>query len=174
MARNSTTFVARGARALVLMVGATFVAAWGSGCLADDPDGRPTGARMEVGTGVSNYVAIPIPEDEHASLPEVQIVSGSQGGQHIWGGLRTYELNPENMHVVYTLVLEETGEELSVNTYDLSLAPGTKEGAHEWAGLIGLVNAPAAVSGKVVEMRMTATDADGNSVSDSRRVRALY
>jgi hypothetical protein len=138
------------------------------GCLEEDPNG-PSGPRIEVGTGATRFDALPVTLPD-GGIPSVEIVFGPQGGYHIWGAIRAHEM-AKDVKVVYTLKDVESGELISTNDYELSLTPNGD--ALEWPGMLGLVPTPGAINGKLIEMGMEATDADGTTRRDARQVTAI-
>lgn len=129
-----------------------------------------SGPRIELGTGGSRFEALP-DRAADGGVPTVPIVAGPQGGYHIWGAVRAWEMG-EEVSVKYTVSLVDPATVLSVNEYALSLARSGD--AYEWSGIIGLVPDPFEARDREVELKMEVTSAGGDTATDSRRVFATY
>jgi len=78
-----------------------------SGC-GDDamPDAGPGGARIEIGTGdIGDY-------EEFTG--QALLVRGSQGGQHVWVGLRAWDLDTRPALIQLILERDSDGEVVSI------------------------------------------------------------
>jgi hypothetical protein len=89
--------------------------AW-TGCGDDtstDAGGDGGGARIEIGTGdIGDYTAL-------APGDTTLLVRGSQGGQHIWVGLRAWDL--DTRPALIQLLLEDADGELLSNPFQVRL-----------------------------------------------------
>ena len=115
---------------------------------------------LEVGTGPSSFAALTDGQD-------LDIIAGPQGGFHLWTALRASKaLSPDRFEV--KLAVRQGATELSQNGYRLTLVDNGER--YEWYGMQALVPDPAAVDGQSVTLRIDATDSNGVTATDERRV----
>jgi hypothetical protein len=148
---------------------ATRAAVWGgllalslgmTGCPAPEPEGEPV--RFEVGTG-RRFTGL----EEGATL---ELVRGSQGGQHVFVSMRAWNLTDINARVEMSLERTSDGRQVSSNyAVDLRFVQGLGEG--EPALLEGLLlqvpDASLAV-GQQVRLKASFESDSGQYGEDSR------
>jgi hypothetical protein len=158
-------------RTLGVLVLAAAVMAAGCGAEEEGAAAYPGSPEIVLGTGYFSFAPI---VDQEA----VSVVSGPQGGYHIWGAVRGRYLNPEEVMLQFTLTLIES-EELAQTirvVVDLGSAeppPGSGEAAPADAGDgwgdstgIRLFVDPAEVAGRALRIEVEATDQDGRAARD--------
>lgn len=135
------------------------------GCAEGDPC-------VEVGNGETSHA--PLAEGDH-----VVMVHGPQGGWHIWGSLKTWNLS-DIVTIVFTIDDQDTGVRISDNTYNVAMVAGDADNEHVYYGLFGFLDAddpatadvveipPDVLAGHTVRLAMTVTNADdGTSATAS-------
>jgi hypothetical protein len=115
---------------------------------------------VEVGTGAASFIAI----EPGGSVP---IVSGPQGGSHIWISARTRGLGPSAL-VEYGANDMETGELLTWKGLRQVVALGAGEGGGEVHGLTGFLDDPnpAGSAGRSARIWILVTDDCDKSMGD--------
>jgi hypothetical protein len=124
------------------------------------------GPRVELGTGLANFVDIP------ATGADLELIAGPQGGWHLEATARLYDLTVEGLLLSYRI--ERGGTVISMPVeFALSERRLTRDG-DRWlrAGdqVRFEITEPADVVGDVVEFIVTANPTDGESVTDSRTI----
>lgn len=124
------------------------------------------GARVELGTGLANFVDIP------RAGADLELIAGPQGGWHLEATARLYDLNVEGLLLSYRI--ERAGTVISMPVeFALSERRLTRDG-DRWlrAGdqVRFAITEPADVVGDVVELFVTADPTDGDPVTDSRTI----
>ncbi|MBW2464917.1 MAG: hypothetical protein JRH11_24925 [Deltaproteobacteria bacterium] len=126
-------------------------------------------ARVELGTGLANFVDIP------ATGADLELIAGPQGGWHLEATARLYELTVEGLLLSYRI--ERGGTVISMPVeFGLSERRLTRDG-DRWlrAGdqVRFEITEPADVVGDVVELIVIANPTDGEPVTDSRAVTVI-
>jgi len=126
-------------------------------------------ARIELGTGLANFVDIP------ATGADLELIAGPQGGWHLEATARLYELTVEGLLLSYRI--ERGGTVISMPVeFALSERRLTRDG-DRWlrAGdqVRFEITEPADVVGDVVEIIVTANPTDGEAVTDSRTITVI-
>jgi hypothetical protein len=122
---------------------------------------------LEIGTGENAFE--PLSEGQ-----EIVLNRGPQGGSryygfHVWVGAKTTELDPQGVHMTFTI---KTNDELrgeSPYTENLDDVGG---GAFAKWGLRVLLDDCCLVEGQMLTMTLVMTDRHGVSATDIRQVRA--
>ncbi len=126
-------------------------------------------ARVELGTGLANFVDIP------ATGADLELIAGPQGGWHLEATARLYELTVEGLLLSYRI--ERVGTVISMPVeFALSERRLSRDG-DRWlrAGdqVRFEITEPADVVGDVVELIVTANPTDGEPVTDSRTITVI-
>lgn len=124
------------------------------------------GSRVELGTGLANFVDIP------TAGAEMEIVAGPQGGWHLEVTARLYELTIDELRLSYRI--EREGMTISMPVeYSLTERRLVRDG-DRWlrAGdqVRFEISDPIEVVGDTVQVVVTADPVDGDPVSDRRTV----
>ncbi len=127
-------------------------------------------ARVEMGEGTSRFEPLTDGQD-------VELIAGVQGGWHINLTGRLYGLTLDGITLDYEAVPVGGTAPISMPTELVLDATDfvPDSGAFLRAGdfLIMAVEDPAEVVGMELDVTLTATDTDGRSVSDTRRLRVV-
>lgn len=143
---------------LFLAAACTSEEAVGEDCYADAPVAL-------VGTGDATF-------EELADGDTVYMVTGSQGGEHVYGSLRLW--NTDDIVVVhYSITREDDGSVISDQTYRVGML---SEGdcTHEYVGMYGYLGFTSdytvSLEGVAVSLRIEATDSEDRSAADEVEV----
>jgi hypothetical protein len=135
-----------------------------SGCCTPDLDVDP---HLILGTGEVEF------EPLRDGTQEVGLINGIQGGVHVWASVRATGLDWRDLRLDFTL-LDPDGDpvsEPSRTLADLACCDATDcEGFGEIVGFPVLVDSPAMVAGRILTLRVDATDPDGLTASAERLV----
>ena len=140
-----------------------------AGCVGPDLTSDPA---VELGTGEVGFTYLADEGDE------VPLVSGLQGGRHIWGAVRIVGIDWREIDMTFTIedtdgvaLTENTRVILELQQCDTS-TQGCTEGMGEMVGITILVDNDdvPAISGHEVVLGVEANDADGRSAVDSKLV----
>ncbi len=142
------------------------------GCTGPDLESDPA---VELGTGEVAFESL----QDGDALP---LVSGLQGGRHIWGAVRVVGIDWREVSLVFTLEDEDGVQLTDTTTMFTELqaceldSPGCAQGMGELVGATILVteeDAGAVVGGDVV-LRVEAADAAGRTASTQRSVDVTF
>ncbi len=136
-----------------------------AGCIGPNLDVDPS---VELGTGEVGFE----PLNDGSTVP---LVSGLQGGRHIWGAVRVIGIDWTEIDMTFS-VEDDVGAPLTETTRVIqelqqcdTSTEGCESGMGEMVGVTILVNdedATAVLGGNVV-LRVEATDMEGRSSADS-------
>lgn len=131
------------------------------------PDGASSGVRVELGSGTSAFVAIP-------DAAELELISGPQGGWHVWVTARIWDEQIDGLIISYEAVPVGSTTPITMPTeLELDATRVVREGDH-WlrAGDFTVfdVSGPPSVVGMQLVLTVRIRDVDGNVAEDSRTV----
>ncbi len=123
-------------------------------CFAEEPVAR-------IGGGAVDF-------EELAAGDTIDMVTGSQGGEHIYGSLRLWNTD-EIVVIHYTIARDDDGSLISDQTYRVAMVEDEACG-HVYAGMYGYLGFTSdytvALQGVQVTLRIDATDSEGRAASD--------
>ena len=122
---------------------------------------------LELGSGQSEFIDV---EDGD----ELTLVYGIQGGWHVDGAAKFGGIDPEGASLTYLATDPDSGELLNY-TYNAQLSENLLQEIEDgWLRLGDLVvfdvDSDSDVLGRTINIELTLTDADGNTMQDSRTV----
>jgi hypothetical protein len=127
-------------------------------------DGTAEGPRVELGTGVANFVEIPVTD------PEMELIAGPQGGWHLNVSARLYDLTIPDLLLTYRA--EQDGVTVAGPVVFLLSERRLVRDGERWLRqgdqLIFAITGPADVVGERVDVIVLAEPTDGPAVSDRR------
>ena len=128
-----------------------------------------TSASLVLGTGETAFA--PVTEGQVLALILGPQGTGRLGGYHIWGGLEARGLDASNrVNLKFTLVKKLDGQLMTNSEWNKMLQPA-QTGAQFYA-LPLIVRDCCSARGELLEMRATATDQNGISVTSSVTIQA--
>jgi hypothetical protein len=117
---------------------------------------------VEIGTGVVRYEPL-------SDGPAVDVISGRQGGYHVWTSVRIRDLDLDHVRIDLSTRFEDDGK-LAGPTSAVSAPLEAVDGAHEHAGMTSFIDDPTAVRGRRLLLRAEVTSDDGRRGADQRVV----
>lgn len=149
-----------------LLVGVFALA--GCGGSADSPPCHGEGpVEVELGTGASTFEALP----EGADL---QMVSGPQGGCHLWLALRGRNFGADRVTVDFDLWDLEAGERRVSSRQVVRLIPADEPGVCERAGIPVFLVRPWQIEDHRLRFEVTLTDSRDRTARLERQVVARW
>ncbi|MSP59975.1 MAG: hypothetical protein EXR72_06475 [Myxococcales bacterium] len=131
------------------------------------PHTYPGPPEVTLGTGVTTFV----PVGEGADVP---IIMGIQGGYHIWGSVRARYMEPQQIHLLFTLTFPGGEKPFSIrhDTVDLT---GTRDGLDPGEHIGSAVFLPDVVSvrGQPCLWRLEVTDTEKRTAKVERMIHPL-
>jgi len=147
------------------------VALLGLGSCGDDASAGPP--RVEIGTG--DVAFLPLVDGD-----DLFIVEGPQGGFHLVGSLRAWNLHPGNPDDLSspgnpTMVFEAFVGDVQVDSGVSRYTQGLRAGEDDASEMVGRriildITDDAELDGAMLRVEVTATDKDGQIASDQRSV----
>lgn len=119
---------------------------------------------VTLGTGYESFV----PVSDGDAVP---IITGLQGGHHIWGSVQILYVDPQQVHLTFTLTLAGQSMPSSVRDDNVDLT-GTSDGTTVGEHLGSAVYLPSVdqVRGMPCQWRVDATDLEGRTGSAERKI----
>lgn len=110
----------------------------------------------------------------HEAPAHPKIVSGLQGGQHIWVSMRSQNLWPEHMAIAVVMHDAATGALVEPGEVNRMLKLLPRPGYDTYEGFVAYVSKPCAIAGKKVRVEMTVRDLYGVTAQDSAEITPVW
>lgn len=113
-------------------------------------------------------------EAEYESLdgePQLRLVAGVQGGQHVWASFLAYGLSARNVGMLLTTYVDDAPDsklEMRANLTTRQVLDDEGELAHTFAGFPAQVHRAPCAHGKRVRIDIRLSDADRQVATDTR------
>lgn len=158
-----STVIDRSARVALVAVALVCCGSEGEGrSLAPIPNTPPT-LTVEVGTGFIDYVPL-------ADGDGIEIVHGSQGGWHVWTGVKVPDASVQDVRINLFTRFADGGQPAGdASSVAASLGP-TLDGARANAGMRNFITDGNTIHGKELVLRVEVVANDGRHGVGERRV----